>query len=171
MFPTGARAKRARPSLLSLGLSLAVAAFVSYLVVYLFEGSSYVPVSVAVATMAVVYLLRSRGLRRRLPTPHGAGLAETIGPREMARTGALMVLGGVAVTVLPLATVFFFPVVFFVLYLALPLGLSLAEILQFAWIARLEAKTGAEVYSVTEPTEVDGKSALIKTVSLHPRDP
>ena len=171
MFPTGAKAKRARPSLLSLGFSVVVAGLVSYLVIYLFEGSSYVPLSVALATAAVVYLVRSRGLRRRLPAPHGRGLVETTGQREMARTGALMILGGVAVTVLPLATIFFVPIVFFVLYLAFPLGLSLAEILQFAWIARIEARAGAEVISVTEPTEVDGKSAMIKTATLHPKDP
>jgi hypothetical protein len=170
LFPTVPRRRRARPSPISLGFSVVIAAFVSYLVLYLFEGFSYIPLSLALLTAATVYLYRSRSLRRRLPAPHGDGRPDTIGARQMTRTGLLMIVGGLAAVVLPLATVFFMPVIFFVLYLALPLGIALAEILQFAWIARLEAKTGAEVYSITEATEVDGKDAIVKTAILTPKD-
>ncbi len=170
MFPSVPGRKRARPSLPSVGLSLVIAVAALYLVVYLFEGSAYVPISVALLMAAGVYLYRSRRLRKRLPSPHGDALPETIGARHMARTGLLMVVGGLAFVVLPLASVFFLPILFFILYLALPLGISLAEVLQFAWISRIEAKAGAEVYSITEETELEGKPALVKTTVLIPRD-
>lgn len=170
MFPAVPRRRRARPSLKSLGFSAVIAAVALYLIVYLFEGLSYAPLSVALAMAVGVYLYRSRGLRRRLPAPYGEGKEETIGAREMTRTGLLMIVGGVVFVVLPLATVFFLPVLFFILYLALPLGLALSEIFQFGWLARLEARIGEEVYSITETTEVDGREAVVKTAVLIPHD-
>jgi len=170
LLPSAPRRRRARPSSLSLGLSVAVASCASFLVLYLFEGLFYFPLALALLTAAAVFLYRSRSLRRRLPEPHGEGKEETIRARQMARTGLLMILGGIAFVVLPLTTVFFLPILFFILYLALPLGLALAEVLQFAWITRLEAKAGAEVYSITEETQLDGKDALIKSTVLVPND-
>lgn len=155
---------------MSLGLSLVVAASASYLTIYLFEGLSYAPLSAALLTAAAVFLHRSRSLRRRLPEPYGEGREETIGAREMTRTGLLLVLGGIVFVVLPLSTVFFLPILFFILYLAFALGLALAEILQFAWISRLEARAGAQVCSVTEETELGGRGAMIKRTVLVPVD-
>jgi predicted membrane metal-binding protein len=150
--------------------SVVVVPVAAYLVLYIFGGFSYIPVSVAVAVAVVIFLFRSRGVKRKLPKPHGEGREEIVSAAQMARTGLLMIVGGIVLVVLPLATIFFLPVLFFILYLALALAIPLTEMLQFAWIARLEKKVGAEIYSITEETEVDGKDAVMKRIVFLPRD-
>jgi predicted membrane metal-binding protein len=147
-----------------------VAPVAAYLVFDIFDGLSYIPLSVALAIVVLIFLYRWRGLERKLPKPYGDGKEETVGATQMARTGLLMVGGGIVLVVLPLATVFFVPVLFFVLYLALALVIPTAEILQFAWITRLEKKVGAEIYSIMEETEVDGKDAIMRRIMLVPKD-
>lgn len=170
MLPTAPGRRRARPSLASLAFALVVAAVSLYLIALIFGTFAYIPIGVGVLSLGVVFFYRSTSLRRRLPPPLGQGREETTSSARMARTGALIVAGGLALVVVPLATVFVFPTLFFILYLGFPLGLSLAEVAQFAWVSRLEAAARAEVYSVTELTEVDGRDAIIKRVVLTPRD-
>ncbi|MDA4116852.1 MAG: hypothetical protein OK455_00715 [Thaumarchaeota archaeon] len=170
MFSSASRRKRARPSLVSLGFSIAVAAVASYLVFYVFGSLSYIPLAVALATTLVVSHLRSRTLRSRLPEPYGKGREDHIGRGQMARMGLGLIGGGFALVVLPLVSVFFLPVILFVAYTAFPLGIALAEVVHFLWVRRLEKTTGSDVYSVTEPVEVDGRAELVKTAQLVPKD-
>jgi hypothetical protein len=172
MFPTAGRRKRARPSMLSLGLSIIVAVVAVILILDLFGEFYYAPLYAAVVVGLLVLLLRSRGLTRKVPHPYGAGMEDVVSPRAAVRTGILMIVGGVALVVIPLASIFFLPVaVFFAIYLALGLGISLGEVFQFAWVTRLEARTGAEVYAISEEARVEGEDAIIKRVVLIPRSP
>jgi hypothetical protein len=146
-----------------------VALVASSLILELFGALYYAPFYVAIIVALVIFRWRSRSLRRKVPPPYGEGTEEVISARAATRMGLLMIAGGVLLLVVPLASVFFVSVVFlFTLYLALGLGIGLAEILQFAWVTRLEARAGMEIYSIAEETQVEGQDAIIKRAALTP---
>jgi hypothetical protein len=146
-----------------------VALVASSLILELFGALYYAPFYAAVIVALVVFRWRSSGLRRKVPPPYGEGTEQVVSARAATRMGLLMIAGGVLLLVVPLASVFFVSVVFlFTLYLALGLGIGLAELLQFAWVTRLEARAGVEIYSITEETQVGGEDAIVRSVALTP---
>lgn len=138
-----------------------------YLAIFLFEYIFYLPLLVALAIMFAITFYRMRGLRVRLPKPYGSGMPVYVGPRQTARTGLLILLGGIVLIVLPLASVFFLPpIAFFTLVFGLISGLPLSEIAFFIAIVYLERLSRSSLFSLTEESERDGKTLLIKTVEM-----
>jgi hypothetical protein len=167
MFTTS-RKRRARPSWLSLGLSLLVFTATIWLAVTtVFYYYVYMPVIVALAISTAVFLYRARSLRARMPAPYGGGEPTIVTLKAAMRSGILLTVGGGGSLVGLMATVFFLPpVISLSIIFGLIIGLPLSEILFFTLVTRYERRSGTSVFFVNEETEIDGETALVKTVEM-----
>lgn len=113
---------------------------------------------------------RFRSLRSGMPKPYGLGKPSSIDAKSAARSGLLIVLGGIFCLVVVLGSVYFLPpVAFFALIFGLMAGLPLEELVFFALVTRIERASRTRIFSVTEETEQGGEEVLLKTVEMIPR--
>lgn len=135
-----------------------------------FPSDIYVPLAGALIVSFSVTWFRFRGLRSGLPKPYGRGRRSSIDAKSSARSGLLIVLGGILCLVVVMGSVIFLPpVAFFALVFGLTAGLPLEELVFFALVARLERASRTRIFSVTEETEEGGEEVLVKTVEMVPR--
>jgi|GEM_PF-706592 hypothetical protein len=163
--------KRLRPTLKSLGLSLIVCPSALYLGWSLFGYLFYAPLLASLAVALVIVWFRMRGLRSALPEPYGNGRVSTIDASAAARTGFLIILGGILLMVGVMGSFYFLPseyMALFVLVFGLMAGLPLNEIVFFALVTGLERKSRSRIFAVTEETSESGRTVLVKTVELAP---
>lgn len=150
-------------------MSLVVCPSALYLGWVLFGDLFYAPLLASLAVALALVWFRMRGLRSGLPEPYGNGKVSTIDAASAARSGMLIILGGILSMVLLLGSVYFLPwLAFFVLVFSLMAGLPLNEIVLFALVARLERRSQSRIFSVTEETSQNGKTVLVRTVELAP---
>ena len=125
------------------------------------------PLSAIIAVGTVVSWVKLRGLRDGLPEPFGKGKVSIIDAKSAARSGMLVTLGGVFLTIGVLGSVFIFPPeAFFAGVFGLTGGFPFAQILFFVLVYRLERAGKGRIFTVTEETEEDGRSVLRKSVEL-----
>jgi len=134
-----------------------------------FPHDFYVPVTAALVVSLSVTWFRFRGLRSGLPSPYGRGRSSSVSARSAARSGILLMLGGVLSLVLVLGSVYFLPpVAFFGLVFGLMAGLPLEELVFFGLVTRLERASDTRIFSVTEEAGDEGDLVLVKTVEMVP---
>lgn len=159
--------RRARPSKKSIGLSVTVASATIYLATGFFLSDVYIPILVALAVSTAVFWFRSSRLRRALPPPYGQGRTTTIDAKAATRSGILLTVGGGALTIGLMASVFFLPPeVFFAILFGVTAGLPLSEVFYFALVASYERKSRAKVFFVNQETGLQGESVLMKAVEM-----
>jgi hypothetical protein len=135
-----------------------------------FLGYFYAPLAATLAVSLSVTWFRFRGLKSGLPSPYGQGRATSIDAKKAARSGLLIVLGGVFLLVVVFGSVNFLPpIAFFALIFGLMAGLPLEELVFFGVVTRLEETSKTLIFSVTEETVRDGDTVLVKTVEMAPR--
>jgi hypothetical protein len=166
LFPTSS-SRRVRPSLKSLILSMLVVGFAAYTVVSLLDGEAYLSLMLALVIALGILAYRNSSLQSRLPEPHGRGRPAYVGVAQMRRTGVLMVIGGILVVVIPIASVSFLPpLYFFTVIFGIIIGFPSSEVLFFLRVNQLETRLGGVLRSVTEESDAEGEQLLIKTVRI-----
>ncbi len=151
----------------SLVFSIVVSSATAYvgwelLLYYLYE-----PLTVAAVVAILVALFRFRSLRSGMPAPFGLGRASVIDEKATARSGFLLVLGGIISVVGLMGSVFFIPPeLYFVLLLGIIAGLPLSVIVFFALVAFVEARSSSRIYLVAEEATKEGETVLVKTVEM-----
>ncbi len=158
-----------RPGIKSLALSCVVFPSSLYLATQLPFDGFYEPLSAVLLVSAAVVWYRYWGVRKGLPEPYGRGRVTVIDAARAARSGWLIVLGGIVLIVGVMGSVFILPpVVFFSLVFGLMGGLPLSEVLFFLVVSRMERIGRGRIYSFAEEGEEDGVTVLRKTVELVP---
>jgi len=166
MFPTSP-SSRLRPSLKSLSLSVIVVAVSSYVVLGLLGLAAYPSFVLALAIAVVTLLYREAGLRSRLPEPFGRGEVSTLTAGDMRRTGILIVIGGILLVVVPVASVSFLPpLYFFTLIFGIVIGFPVSEVVYFARVAMVERRLGGVLRTYTAESDAGGEEMLIRSVRL-----
>jgi len=171
MISSGER-RRVRPSLKSLVLSAFVFPLALLVAERYFQLDLYIPVIAVLVVAASVTAFRYRGLSTKLPEPYGHGRISSIDAKSTARAGILIILGGVVCLFFLFGSVYILPpVAFFALVFGLAGGLPLEEIVFFTVVARLESASEMRIFTVTEETEKDGQTVLLKSVEMIPTHP
>ena len=169
MFPSGDR-RRVRPSVRSIAVSAVVLAGSLTLASQVFQYYVYAPLLAAIGISLSVTWFRFRSLRSMMPEPYGGGKRSSIDAKKAARSGILIVLGGILTLVVVMGSVFVLPpVAFFALIFGIMAGLPLEELLFFGLVTRLEKKSETRIFSVTEETGEEESTVLVKTVEMIPR--
>jgi len=167
------KSRRIRPSIASFSAAWVFLGLTIYLSSALVTGPLLAAVIVValLVGLAVCYY-RVRGLASRLPEPFGRGLVSRVSLRRTAIQGALLVVVGVLVLMVPFVALFFLPGAAVILaVLGLMGGLATSELFTFLWITRLERIMRGTILQITEVSENEGKQVLLKTIELEPREP
>ncbi len=169
MFADGAR-KRVRPGLPSIAFtSFVFAASIALAAGFPFQGV-WEPLAVALVIGIVVTWLRLRGIRNGLPEPYGRGTVSFIDIKKAGRSGILVTLGGVFLTIGLMGSVFFLPPeAFFLVVFGVMGGLPFSQILFSVAVVRLERVGGGRIYAVTEEIQEGDNPVLRKSVELVPQ--
>jgi len=163
------RRKRLRPGLKSIGLSLVVCPVALAMGWLVYQGGFYAPLLVALVVGVGLTYARMRGMGSSLPEPYGRGRITTIDSNAAARSGMMIVFGGILLMFGVVGSVFILPPFeYFAMVLGLSAGLPMSEILVFATITRLERKSRGQIISITEEAVQDGRDVLLKSIELNP---
>jgi hypothetical protein len=166
MFPTSS-SRRVRPSFKSLLFSVLIVGIAAYTLLSLLDGEAFLSLILALGIALGILAYRNSSLQSRLPEPHGRGRPAYVGVAQMRRTGILLIIGGILVVVIPIASVSFLPpLYFFTLIFGIIIGFPSSEVLFFLRVNQLETRLGGTFRSVTEESDADGEQLLIKTVRI-----
>ena len=171
MFRSGGK-RRVRPSLKSLALSLVVCPAGLYLATFLPFDTFLEPLGATLIIALAVDWFRFRRVRQGLPQPYGKGLSTLFDSAAMARSGMLLIVGGIVLVVGVLGASLLVPLippaVYFAMVFGLMAGFPLSEIVFFGGLWMLERSAKGKIFEIVEDAEEDGQRVLKKSLEIFP---
>jgi len=173
VFRSGGK-RRVRPGIKSLALSCFVAPAGLYLSASLPFRTFLEPLSATLIIALAVSLYRFGRVRERLPQPYGLGKTSVYDPSAMARSGMLIILGGIVLVIGVIGSSLLVPLLippdaYFSMVFGLMAGLPLSEIVFFGLMSAVERSAKGRVFEISEETEEDSETVLKKTLDIIPR--